>query len=167
MWRLSLFEIKSERAPGNRKKSRAKRGSCMNSAMARLLLFPALLCAAPVAFADWVKIGGNDAVDAYMDLTLLDKKGTYVMSWRLYDYRAPQKTSLGKNFSSAATLDAINCADRTEAMISFIQYDQPMGKGNIVDSRKLARNDWKITRVAPKSIGEELSRVACTRYKMW
>ena len=139
----------------------------MNSVIARLLLAPVLLCAAPIVLAEWVKIAGNNNVDAYMDLSLLEKKGTYVMSWRLYDYRTPQRTSSGKTFSSATTLDAINCTDRTEAMISFIQFEQPMGKGKIVASRKLPRNEWDIMRVAPKSIGEEMNRVACTRYKMW
>lgn len=133
----------------------------------RLLLLLALLCAAPAALADWVKVGGNDKVDAYMDLSLLEKKGNYVMSWRLFDYRSPQKTTSGKTFLSAATLDVINCAERTEAMTTFTQFDQPMGKGNIVASRKLAQHEWKITRIAPDSIGNALAEVACGRYKMW
>lgn len=136
-------------------------------ATARFLLVPALLCGAPAVFADWIKMGGNDSVDAYMDLKLLDKKGSYVMSWRLYDYRSPQKSSSGKTFLSAATLDVINCADRTEAMTSFVQYDQAMGKGNIVASDKLAQSEWKINRITPNSIGEALSSVACRRFKMW
>lgn len=122
---------------------------------------------ATVASAGWVKVGGNNNVDAYMDLKLLEKKGTYVMSWRLYDYRSPQKSSSGKTFLSAATLDVINCADRTEAMTSFVQYDQAMGKGNIVASDKLAQGEWKINRITPNSIGEALSSVACRRFKMW
>ena len=139
----------------------------MNPATARYLLLPILLCCAPVAFAAWVKVGGNDNVDAYMDLELIEKKGSYVMSWRLFDYRKPQKSSSGKAFLSARTLDVINCADRTEAMMSFIQYDQKMGQGNIVASNKLPQRDWEIQRITPNSIGEALAMVACGRYKMW
>lgn len=142
-------------------------GGLMNSAMTRFLLLLTLLCGAPAVYADWVKMGGNDSVDAYMDLKLLDKKGKYVMSWRLYDYRSPQKTPSGKTFRSAATMDVTDCADRTEAMTSFIQYDQPMGKGNIVASDQLPQSRWEIKRIAPKSIGEALAMVACGRYKMW
>lgn len=142
-------------------------GGLMNSAMARFLLLLTLLCGAPAVFADWIKMGGNDSVDAYMDLKLLEKKGNYVMSWRLYDYRSPQKTPSGKTFRSAATMDVTHCADRTDAMTSFIQYEQPMGKGDIVASNKLPQSQWEIKRITPNSIGEALAKVACGRYKMW
>ncbi|HET6491804.1 MAG TPA: hypothetical protein VFG44_02415 [Burkholderiales bacterium] len=53
------------------------------------LLLALLFGGIPVALAEWIKMGGNDSVDAYMDLNLLEKKGEYVLSWRLYDYRSP------------------------------------------------------------------------------
>lgn len=136
--------------------------------MLRCLLFLAiLLCDTPVAFAEWIKMGGNDAVDAYMDLSLLEKKENYVLSWRLFDYRSPQKNPAGKTFLSAATLVATKCFDRTEAMLSFIQYDRAMGKGSIVASREIPQNEWQVSKIAPGSIGEALNKVACQRFKMW
>ena len=135
--------------------------------MIRVLLLLSLLGATPAVFAEWRKMGGNDSVDAYMDLKLLDKKGKYVVSWRLYDYRSPQKTSSGKPFRSARTMDVTDCTERTEAMTMFIQYDRPMGKGNIVASNKLPQNEWEIKKITPNSIGEALAMVACGRYKMW
>lgn len=127
----------------------------------------ALLGSAPSALAQWVKMGGNDAVDAYMDLNLLEKKGEYVLSWRLYDYRKPQQTSAGKPFMSAATLVATKCAERTEAMLSFMQYAEGMGKGSVVASREIPRPEWQVNKVAAGSIGEALNKVACQRFKMW
>ena len=112
-------------------------------------------------------MGGNDSVDAYMDLQLLEKKGKFVVSWRLYDYRSPQKSSSGKLFRSAKTMDITDCASRTEAMTLFIQYDRPMGKGNVVASNKLAQSEWEIRKIDPNSIGEALAMVACGRFKMW
>jgi hypothetical protein len=133
----------------------------------RSALFLALLLGAPAASAEWIKMGGNDLVDAYMDLALLEKKGEYVLSWRLFDHRSPQKNSSGKTFSSATTLVATKCSDRTEAMLSFVQYTGAMGKGSVVASREIPRPEWQITKIAPGSIGEALNKVACQRFKMW
>lgn len=136
--------------------------------MLRGLLFLAVLLGdAPVVFAEWIKMGGNDGVDAYMDLDLLEKKENYVLSWRLFDYRSPQKNTLGKTFQSATTLVATKCSDRTEAMLSFVQFDRAMGKGSVVASREIPKAEWQVSKIAPGSIGEALSKVACQRYKMW
>jgi hypothetical protein len=102
-----------------------------------------------------------------MDLALLEKKDDYVLSWRLYDYRSPQRTPAGKAFLSAATLVATRCSDHTEAMLSFVQYDGAMGKGRVVASREVPRAEWQVSRIASGSIGEALSQVACQRFKMW
>lgn len=126
-----------------------------------------VLGVAPAAFADWIKMGGNDSVDAYMDLDLLQKKGEYVLSWRLYDYRDPQKTPSGKTFRSAATLVATRCVDRTEAMLSFMQYTEAMGKGGVVASREIPHAERQVSKITPGSIGEALNKVACQRIKMW
>jgi hypothetical protein len=120
-----------------------------------------------VALAEWIKMGGNDSVDAYMDLNLLEKKGEYVLSWRMYDYRSPQKNASEKIFSSATTLVATKCSERTEAMLSFIQYTDAMGKGSVVASREIPRAEWKVNKIAPGSIGEALNKVACQRFKIW
>jgi hypothetical protein len=120
-----------------------------------------------IVLADWIKMGGNDSVDAYMDLALLEKKGDYVLSWRLYDYRSPQKNASEKIFSSATTLVATKCSDRTEAMLSFIQYAGAMGKGSVVASREIPRAEWQVNKIAPGSIGEALNKVACQRFKIW
>jgi len=112
-------------------------------------------------------MGGNDTVDAYMDLKLLERKGEYVLSWRLFDYRKPQKAPSDKTFLSAATLVATKCSDRTEAMMSFIQYADAMGKGSVVASREIPRAEWQISKIASGSIGEALNKVACQRFKMW
>lgn len=134
----------------------------------RIALLLALLCGGiRSALAEWIKMGGNDSVDAYMDLALLEKKGDYVLSWRLFDYRSPQKHPSGTTFSSATTLVATKCSERTEAMLSFIQYTDAMGKGRIVASREVPRPEWKVTKIAPGSIGEALNKVACQRFKMW
>jgi hypothetical protein len=132
----------------------------------RLLVVLSLLAASSAA-AEWIKMGGNDSVDAYMDLKLLEKKGKYAVSWRLYDYKSPQKSSAGKTYRSAITLDVTDCSGRTEAMTSFTQYDRPMGKGNVVASRTLAQSEWEVSKITPNSIGEALAMVACGRFKMW
>ena len=139
----------------------------MRGAAIRLAFVLPLLAAQPGHCAEWIKMGGNDSVDAYMDLKLLEKKGKYAVSWRLYDYRSPQKSSSGHTYRSAITLDVTDCTARTEAMTSFTQYDKPMGKGNVVASRKLAQGEWEATKIAPNSIGEALAMVACGRFKMW
>lgn len=123
--------------------------------------------AIPHALAEWIKMGGNDSVDAYMDLKLLERKGDYVLSWRLYDYRKPQKAPPDKFFRSAATLVATKCADRTEAMLSYIQYADPMGTGAVIASREIPAEQRQISKIAPGSIGEALNKVACQRFKMW
>lgn len=131
------------------------------------LLLAVLLAAMPAARAEWIKMAGNQGVDAYMDLALLEKKTDYVLSWRLFDYRAPQKNSAGRTFLSAMTLVATRCSDRTETMLSFIQYEQAMAKGNVVASREIPRSEWQVNKIAPGSIGEALNKVACQRFKMW
>lgn len=135
----------------------------MRAALLLALLFGGL----PVALAEWIKMGGNDSVDAYMDLNLLEKKGEYVLSWRLYDYRSPQKGPADQTFLSASTLVATKCSERTEAMLSFIQYADAMGKGRVVASREIPRPQWQVNKIAGGSIGEVLNKVACQRFKMW
>lgn len=112
-------------------------------------------------------MGGNDTVDAYMDLSLLQRKDEYVLSWRLYDYRKPQKNSAGQSYVSASTLVATKCSDRTEALLTFIQYAGQMGKGSVVASREIPRAEREVNRITPGSIGEALNKVACQRFKMW
>jgi hypothetical protein len=119
------------------------------------------------AWGQWIKMGGNDTVDAYMDLNLLERKGDYVLSWRLYDYRAPQKSANNQIFRSAATLVATRCAERTEAMLSFKQYAEAMGKGSVIATREIPREEWQVNRITEGSIGEALNKVACERFKMW
>lgn len=132
-----------------------------------LVLAALMLLNASSAFGQWIKMGGNDTVDAYMDLNLLERKGDYVLSWRLYDYRAAQKTSSNQTYRSAATLVATKCADRTEAMLSFKQYAEAMGKGSVVAAREIPREEWQVNRITTGSIGEALNKVACERFKMW
>ena len=112
-------------------------------------------------------MGGNDAVDAYMDLSLLQKKDEYVLSWRLYDYRQPQKNSAGQSYLSASTLVATKCPDRSEALLTYVQYAGPMGKGSVVASREIPRVERQVNRITAGSIGEALNKVACQRFKMW
>ena len=90
-----------------------------------------------------------------------------MLSWRLYDYRSPQKGPAGKTFSSASTLVATKCSERTEAMLSFIQYAEAMGKGAVVASREIPRPEWQVNKITGGSIGEALNKVACQRFKMW
>ena len=144
-------------------------GSLFGSGRRRLAVLLAVLLSggASSAFAEWVKMAGNDSVDAYMDLNLLERKGEYVLSWRLYDYRRPQKASPDKTFRSAATLVATKCAERTEAMMSYIQYAEAMGKGSVVAAREIPREEWQVNRITTGSIGEALNKVACERFKMW
>jgi hypothetical protein len=131
------------------------------------LLLALLFGGIPVALAEWIKMGGNDSVDAYLDLALMEKKGEYVLSWRLYDYRSPQKGPADQTFLSASTLVATKCSERTEAMLSFIQYADAMGKGRVVASREIPRPQWQVNKIAGGSIGEALNKVACQRFKMW
>lgn len=151
----------------NSKIDRAKTGGALGRAFGIVLLAVLPLAGMPPAFAEWIKMGGNDSVDAYMDLNLLERKGEYVLSWRLYDYRRPQKIPPDKVFRSAATLVATKCADRTEAMLSYIQYGEAMGKGAVIASREIPPEQRQISKIASGSIGEALNKVACQRFKMW
>lgn len=131
------------------------------------LVLAVFLATVPSAHAEWIQMAGNDRVDAYMDLALLQKKDNYVLSWRLFNYRSPQKNNLGRGFRSATTLVATRCSDRTEAMLSFIQYEGAMAKGSVVARRDIPGDEQQVSKIAPGTIGEALSKVACERYKMW
>jgi hypothetical protein len=157
------------RAVPDRRQRCVSTGSLFGSGRRRLAVLLAVLLSggASSAFAEWVKMAGNDSVDAYMDLNLLERKGEYVLSWRLYDYRRPQKASPDKTFRSAATLVATKCAERTEAMMSYIQYAEAMGKGSVITSQEIPKDKMQVSKIAPGSIGEALNKVACQRFKMW
>ncbi len=104
-------------------------------------------------------LGKDDNVQIFIN-TDYEKKGSFVKVWWLLNYKNGTKNSLGKVIYSNNTLHHFDCSERKVVLLGLVQYDDLMGKGNIIYNKDVSySNDWEI--IYPNSIMDGIRSEVC------
>ena len=127
------------------------------------LLFVVLITVCSVSWAGWERIGTSDegGLTVYVDTSTIRKNGAISRMWELIDVSSVQTNSLGERYMSGKSLQAYNCRDETNALISLVKYSGSMGQGNAVWSGMRQEREWEWEPVVPGSIAETAWKIAC------
>lgn len=111
------------------------------------------------AWADWVKVYGNDKMTAYADNATLRKKGNTTRIYSLFDFK--NENALPKEagvYQSIVRETEFNCKQNQQRMLSFTIFAGKMGKGKVVETGEDAQ-DWKT--VSREQVAKEMKKFAC------
>lgn len=128
--------------------------------MKHMLLAVLLLTATP-AWAAWKLLGhsdGDGGFDIYGDPVSLVRSGDTAKMWGLVDYKTPQKSAFGKQYSSIQRQSEYDCKEARSRILDFTQYSEPKGGGAVVFSSGTPSR-WE--RILPGTIAEAEAKIAC------
>jgi hypothetical protein len=108
--------------------SLAKRTSVTYSNMKKLLLLLFSLLISFNSYGEWERVSESDdgAITTYIDMDTIKEHEGYVYFWELSDYLKPDEWG---DMSLKAYVQA-DCGVNRQKFLSFITYQQPMGKGS-------------------------------------
>lgn len=85
-----------------------------------------------------------------------------VQAWSVRDYSA-QKFNKYKNYyyKSSIELHSYNCAERSDALLSVVDYSESMGSGQVLNTYNWKTSELEYSYVIPESIGESMLEKVC------
>ena len=99
------------------------------------------------ASAEWVRIYGNDKLNAYADATSIRKKGNITKVLSLFDFREERVLKDGAPYQSIIRETEFNCKQNQQRMVSFAIYSAKNGqRKNCGKWRRAARLEDGVTR---------------------
>lgn len=127
--------------------------------MHKTILMLLLAAVSNNAIAEWVKVAENEKLSMYRDSPPNQKKGNFIETLWLLDYKTTQ-SSEGQSFLSIRIQNEINCKkDQIRNIESSVFYGR-MGAGEKV-SHSTKLQEW--TKSTPDSISETMIKVACDK----
>jgi len=127
--------------------------------MKKLLMTLILALVSTSAIAEWTKVGEDDESTVYTDTSTIRKKGDLIKIWSLYDFKKAQNMS-GKTYLSMETQYEFDCVKGQTRPTYIIYYADKMGGGE-KGAFSYPPKQWQP--VAPKSAGESIWKVACSK----
>ena len=112
------------------------------------------------ALAEWVRIYGNDQLNAYADAASIRKKGNISKVVSLFDFREERVLKDGTPYQSIVRETEFNCKQNQQRMVSFAIYSAKMAKGKIVESGEEPQ-DWKT--VSREQLARDMKKYVCSR----
>ena len=129
--------------------------------MTRLLVIALLVLTSGPAFAEWVKVGGNEeaGVTVYVDPDAIRRKANLVRVLHLNDFKTVQIEN-GVSYLSVKVQHQFDCAKDLERILALTKFSGNMGSGKVVykDSEK---RKWKP--FPPGSVTHDLGKIACSK----
>lgn len=119
----------------------------------RILLCLLAFVAAP-AWAEWVKVGENTALTAYLDPATIRKNGNFRKVWLVLDMKAREKNGL----MSRKSLVEYDCNDERSRTLSLSAHSESMAGGNVLYSQDGVR-EWSY--IAPDTFAMVFLRFVC------
>ena len=128
------------------------------------LLFVLLLMTCSVSWAEWERVVKTDNYVFFVDRATIRKKSNFVEMWEMTNFFETQVTEVDKqNYKSRMHLSRYDCSDGTRGTVSFLMYAEENGKGNVVLSHMVKKNEIEDNSIPPGSLGELLWKIACGR----
>lgn len=127
------------------------------------LLTAVLVFTAEASAANWVEVGGSDAVVVSVDTESLRRSGTQVRSWLKWQWSKPldvPNTYPVKQYKLERQLQVSDCKNRTFAIAQGVRYSDETGN-DVVDSYIVAEKSWQFSEAVPETLGESIVRYVC------
>ncbi|MET0266892.1 MAG: surface-adhesin E family protein [Duganella sp.] len=110
--------------------------------------------------AQWVKLGGSSAGNAYyIDRASVIKKDKTRKVWSLHSFARAQTSPDGKPYRSVKALHLYTCEERTTVLLSQVFYPEPMGKGEALENYKYEK--FTADDIVPDSPYDNALAVVC------
>ena len=93
-----------------------------------ILLFSLLLSFN--SYGEWVSLGDSQNKTHYLEVDTIKENNSYLYSWDMQDYFEPQGDT---GMLSSKMYRQIDCGVHRFKILSFISYNQSMGKGRASD----------------------------------
>jgi hypothetical protein len=112
------------------------------------------------ALAEWVRIYGDDKMNAYADSASIRQKGNISKVVSLFDFREGKTLEEGEAYQSVVRETEFNCKQNQQRMVSFSIYSGKMAKGKVVESGDEAQ-DWKT--VSREQVARDMKKYVCSK----
>jgi hypothetical protein len=112
--------------------------------------------------ADWVKVGQNSEMSAYIDTLSLQRAGQKVKIWEQYVFTHPQAIKGSKStYEVIMMLKAYRCDERTDIILQLSYYtDATFNKPFANDSFPDNHSDYK--NIKPDSMADFVLKFVCS-----
>lgn len=111
------------------------------------------------AMAEWVQVGENNRLVAYIDTTIR-RTGNTVIFWAMFDYKSLQKSPRSaRRYLSERSQQEIDCQSELTRTLFFTWHSDRMGNGNVVYTGRKP-TPWEPTS-APESIAKIFWSFVC------
>jgi hypothetical protein len=125
--------------------------------MRKIILMLLLAVVSSSAMAEWVNLGNDGDITAYVEPTTIRKDGNTAEMWYLVDYKTTKKID-GKLYMTLKSQSQFDCKKEQYRILSISYYSGNLGGGEVVSSSNKI-STWEP--VPPKSISEALWNYAC------
>jgi hypothetical protein len=111
--------------------------------------------------ADWVKVGQNSEMSAYIDTLSLQRDGQKVKIWEQYVFTHPQAIKGSKStYKVVMMLKAYRCNEKTDIILQLAYYtdatfDKPFANDSFPDNQ----SDYK--NIKPDSMADYVFKFVC------
>jgi hypothetical protein len=127
-----------------------------------LLSLLALNLHAQVPPAEWELVEHAANLAYHVDKREVRFQGMQIDYWVTVEFDYGPELDAAKPYRSARMLRHADCSVGTQDTKSFLQYDAPMGQGELVWASVFEDNALRMEPVDPGSLSERLMQFACT-----
>ena len=127
------------------------------------LFITMLVLTANASAANWVEVGGSDAVVVSVDTESLRRSGAQVRSWLKWQWSKPLDVPNSypvKQYQLERQLQVSDCKNGAFAIAQGVRYSDATGN-DVVDSYTVAEKSWQFSEAAPETLGESILRYVC------
>ena len=109
--------------------------------------------------AEWVALGRNENLRAYMDQRSVQRKGDLARVYQLTDFVTAQWVDGRTVVGSIRALVEYDCARPRARTLALEAYSEQMGEGRLVANEQNPDAEWEAS--APGGSGERVWRLVC------
>jgi hypothetical protein len=112
--------------------------------------------------ARWAVADPSVGVTYRMDAQENRKLGRYLEYWDTVDFDYAPQFDFGRPYRSARILRRADCVAGTQDTVSILQFDAPMGQGNLLWASMVDDETLRLEPAAPESVAAMLLSWACS-----
>jgi hypothetical protein len=109
--------------------------------------------------AEWITLGRNENIRAYLDQRSVQRNGDFARVYQLTDFVTAQWVDGRTVIGSVKALVEYDCAQPRARTLTLEAYSEQMGEGRLVANERNPDAEWENT--ASGGIGESVWRLVC------